>query len=434
MTRGIQPKTTIAEDTGLAGANGYQPDTVYRIPLEELSPDPNQPRVQFDGIVPLADVIQREGFRGAIGFRLACPEDGVSTPLIIVDGERRYRACQHLKLATIPGLLDTQAEPGPELRYRQATANDHGKPLTQWDWACLIRQLRDDYGLTFAKIADDLAERGLKTLSRPALSNLYRLHQLPTAAQDLVKDGWLTAAAGKYLLGTKHPDVLTSVTTELAKEVQREGAEQPTVAHIQNLIANDYRTQMIGLGSGYAKINGGWGQIEFDPKKECVKCVFRHLVTSYGRKEAFCIKEDCFREKQEVARAARVEKQAAESEQQGEPKKDKWELERERRQAHIQALEEEMPDTAESHVLAIICLHTVECCQPYDERQKDPLTLQQIATQLELAGGDTLRTMAGWILRSLHDAQLAQAAELLQIDLETVSRETDQPDPLEAQH
>ena len=71
----------------------YQKNRIYKLKIDELQPDPNQPRkhldpAEFEG---LKESIKRQGLLHPIIFRQN--EEGT---LIIVSGERRYKAIKEL--------------------------------------------------------------------------------------------------------------------------------------------------------------------------------------------------------------------------------------------------------------------------------------------------------------------------------------------------
>jgi ParB family chromosome partitioning protein len=82
----------------------YECGTLYNIALNELTPNPDQPRKVFseDEIKNLADSINDKGLLQPILVKKL--EDG---QIIIVSGERRFRAHQFLKRETIPAWFTT---------------------------------------------------------------------------------------------------------------------------------------------------------------------------------------------------------------------------------------------------------------------------------------------------------------------------------------
>ena len=101
----------------------YKKGKLYDLPIVDLKPDPNQPRKSMDpqALEELTASIKTHGIIQPILFRVAAeeigghdpnsPELGIVSPdsvvpgnLIIVAGERRFRAAQFVGLTTVPGI------------------------------------------------------------------------------------------------------------------------------------------------------------------------------------------------------------------------------------------------------------------------------------------------------------------------------------------
>ena len=85
----------------------YEKGKLYDLPLEELQPDPEQPRKYFDTVAleELKTSIQKHGVLEPVLMR----QNG-GGPLLLVSGERRYQAAKLAGCATIPALL-TDGDP-----------------------------------------------------------------------------------------------------------------------------------------------------------------------------------------------------------------------------------------------------------------------------------------------------------------------------------
>ncbi len=81
----------------------YEKGKLYDIPIIDLRPDPDQPLKFIDpeALADLTESIRLQGIIEPILFRVT-PD---SSYLIIVAGERRYRAAQDAGLFTLPGIL-----------------------------------------------------------------------------------------------------------------------------------------------------------------------------------------------------------------------------------------------------------------------------------------------------------------------------------------
>ena len=84
----------------------YEKGQLYDLPITDLKPDENQPRKHMDEIEleGLKESISKQGLLQPILFR----KDGDG--LVIVSGERRFKACEELELKTIPAMF-TDGDP-----------------------------------------------------------------------------------------------------------------------------------------------------------------------------------------------------------------------------------------------------------------------------------------------------------------------------------
>jgi len=80
----------------------YKKGKLYDLPIIDLTPDPNQPRKFMDpqALEDLAASVKLKGIIQPILFRVAAD----NPYLLIVAGERRYKAAQMAGILTIPGI------------------------------------------------------------------------------------------------------------------------------------------------------------------------------------------------------------------------------------------------------------------------------------------------------------------------------------------
>ena len=105
----VQPTTEVQVNTGDQQTTEdqesivYEKWKVYEIPVDQIQPNPNQPRQNFDpaALKELRDSIEQCGLWQPILFY----RDETTQQLVIVDGERRRRVAQELNLSTIPGVF-----------------------------------------------------------------------------------------------------------------------------------------------------------------------------------------------------------------------------------------------------------------------------------------------------------------------------------------
>lgn len=169
--------------------NAPTPVGVLEVGIDDIRANPYQPRVEFDqeSLQGLAASISALGVLQPLLVR---PADQGTFHLIA--GERRWRAARQAGLATVPVLVrhgDDQSALEEAL-----VENLHREDLNPLEEAVGIQQLMDEFGLSHADAAVRLGR------SRPAVTNLLRLLQLPTELQRLVRDGLLSAGAARAVL------------------------------------------------------------------------------------------------------------------------------------------------------------------------------------------------------------------------------------------
>jgi len=118
---------------------------IVMIPIKQIIPDPNQPRKLFvvEELEDLLKSIQLEGVR--VPLIVESNYDG--NHFLILDGERRYRACVAAKLATIPAIVETGPltfERRTQIRFnvqeQHANWNDIDKAKAIYDYKQTSKQ------------------------------------------------------------------------------------------------------------------------------------------------------------------------------------------------------------------------------------------------------------------------------------------------------
>jgi ParB family chromosome partitioning protein len=159
------------------------------IPVDLISPNPRQPRRDFDeaSLVALADSLRERGVLQPVLLR---PVAGGTYELIA--GERRWRAAQLAGFEQVPAMVRPHDDAESlELALIENMAREDLNPVEEAR-ACAL--LVEELGLT----REDVGRRVGR--SRVAVSNLLRLLELPDEVLDLLTDGALTEGHGRALL------------------------------------------------------------------------------------------------------------------------------------------------------------------------------------------------------------------------------------------
>jgi ParB family transcriptional regulator, chromosome partitioning protein len=176
------------------------------LPIELIKPNPNQPRTRIDpeSLAGLASSIEANG---VVQPLLVRPLADGSYELIA--GERRWRAATAAGLARVPAVIRDQER--AERLQVALIENMVREDLNPVEEARACAALVEDLGLS----KEDLARRIGR--SRPAVSNLIRLLDLPDEAIALLESGELSEGHGRALLGVSGNDVRRRLARDAAK-------------------------------------------------------------------------------------------------------------------------------------------------------------------------------------------------------------------------
>jgi len=165
------------------------------LPVGLIKPNPGQPRTKFDpeALSALAASIEASGIVQPLLVR-PLPDGSYE----LVAGERRWRAAQEAGLEKVPAVVREQAE--AERLQAALIENMVREDLNPVEEAKACAALVEDLGLT----KEELARRVGR--SRPAVSNLIRLLELPDEALELLESGELSEGHGRALLGVAGND------------------------------------------------------------------------------------------------------------------------------------------------------------------------------------------------------------------------------------
>ncbi|VEI13340.1 ParB/RepB/Spo0J family partition protein [Trueperella bialowiezensis] len=196
------------------------------IPVEQIMPNPRQPREIFDDdeLQELADSIKEVGVLQPIVIRPMSEEseDYPEARYELIMGERRWRATQRAGLDTIPAII-RQTDDSDLLRDA-LLENLHRSNLNALEEAAAYQQLLEDFDCTQEELSRRIAR------SRPQISNTLRLLNLPPLVQNRVAAGVLSAGHARALLGLRDPAAME----RLAQRIVAEGL---SVRQVEEIVA-----------------------------------------------------------------------------------------------------------------------------------------------------------------------------------------------------
>ncbi len=176
------------------------------LPVSLIKPNPSQPRTKFDpeALAALASSIEASGVVQPLLVR-PLPDGSYE----LVAGERRWRAAQQAGIEKVPAVVRDQEE--AERLQAALIENMVREDLNPVEEAKACDALVRELGLT----KEELARRVGR--SRPAVSNLIRLLELPDEALEMLESGDLSEGHGKALLAAPGNDVRRRLARDAAR-------------------------------------------------------------------------------------------------------------------------------------------------------------------------------------------------------------------------
>ena len=222
------PTSLTVGDTEVAQQN--------EVPISSISPNPRQPRTVFD--------------EDALNELIASiKEIGILQPPVVrrvsegryelIMGERRLRAAKAAGLTTIPVII--RQTPDNELLREALIENIHRSQLNPLEEAAAYAGLLTDFGCTHDELATKLGR------SRPLISNMLRLLNLPPTVQRKVAAGVISAGHARALLGLSDEKEIEKLANRIVAEGLSVRATEEIVAIAGPAKKNPKKKAKVGI-------------------------------------------------------------------------------------------------------------------------------------------------------------------------------------------
>ena len=182
-------------------------DEIVELPVDELRPNPYQPRKVFDEekLQELSDSIK---------------EHGVIQPIIvkkstikgyeIIAGERRVKAAKRAGLLTIPAIVRDFTD--QEMMEIALLENLQRENLNSIEEAMAYKSLIESLNLTQEELATRLGK------SRSHITNMLGLLNLPEEVKDLIVEGKLSQSHARVLSKMEDKNQITQLANKIVNE------------------------------------------------------------------------------------------------------------------------------------------------------------------------------------------------------------------------
>ena len=181
------------------------------VPVEKIYPNPNQPRKSFqeEKLIELANSIKTKGIVQPLIVR---KKKGAKESFEIVAGERRWRAAQRAQIHELPVIIKEFTD--IEVLEIAIIENVQRADLNPIEEALGYENLMKNFDHTQDGLSKEIGK------SRSHIANLLRLLNLPSAVQELLISGQLTAGHARALVTCDNPLAIAKKIISLGLSVR----------------------------------------------------------------------------------------------------------------------------------------------------------------------------------------------------------------------
>lgn len=191
------------------------------LPLDQIAPNPYQPRKEFDNdkLAELAESFKTRGMLQPILVK----KEGAGYQLVA--GERRFRAARMAGLTTAPALVLENID-ATEMLQLALIENLQRENLNPIETAQAYQSLIDQCGLTQAQLSERVGK------NRASVANTLRLLSLPENIKNLIAEGKLTEGHARAILSVADTAMRDRIAHRILSETlsvrQAEGLARTT--------------------------------------------------------------------------------------------------------------------------------------------------------------------------------------------------------------
>ncbi len=180
---------------------------INEIPIEQISPNPEQPRSNFDedSLQELASSIKELGIIQPITLR-SIGADSYQ----IISGERRFRAAKIAGLDSVPAYVRTAND--AEITEMALIENIQREDLNAIEIALTFKKLIEQYNLTQERLSERIGKK------RATVANFLRLLKLPAEVQLGLRDKRIDMGHARALLAVEKPSLQLKLYNETLKK------------------------------------------------------------------------------------------------------------------------------------------------------------------------------------------------------------------------
>jgi ParB family chromosome partitioning protein len=205
--------------------------TINEVPLDQIEPNPNQPRREFDPetLQDLANSIREIGIVQPITLRQTADDR-----YQLISGERRWRASQMVGLSTIPAYIRKIND--ENVMEMALVENIQREDLNAIEIALAYAHLLENEGMTQEKVSERVGK------SRVAVANYLRLLKLPAQVQMALQKKEIDMGHARALVALDSPSQQLKVFDQIRKNGM-------SVRQVEELVKKLKNGEDVNIGS-----------------------------------------------------------------------------------------------------------------------------------------------------------------------------------------
>tara|TARA_X000000950_G_scaffold43876_1_gene49410 strand:- start:5802 stop:6680 length:879 start_codon:yes stop_codon:yes gene_type:complete len=187
--------------------NNNQAGLISRINIKNISPNPFQPRIDFEknSLLELSNSIKEHGIIQPITVRKMGRDH-----FQIISGERRFQAGKIAQIIEIPCYIRIADD--KEMLEMAIVENIQRKDLNAIEIGLSYQRLIDECQLTHEELSNKVSK------NRSTISNFLRLLKLPTEIQKAVRDGEISMGHARAILSLKNNSEMIDAFLKIKSE------------------------------------------------------------------------------------------------------------------------------------------------------------------------------------------------------------------------
>jgi ParB family chromosome partitioning protein len=212
--------------------DGVSVDVLAKIPVGKISPNPYQPRTEFDPIA--LDELKKSILENGLIQPITVRRSG-SDNYELISGERRLRSCKEIGIREVPAYI-IKVDTKEAMLALALIENIQREKLNAIEVANAYKRLMEECNLTQEEIAEKVGK------DRTTVTNFIRLLKLPLKVQ---------ASLAKDEITTGHARALINLTSEiqqielLEKMIKHSYSVRKVEAEVRKILSPKRKTKVV---------------------------------------------------------------------------------------------------------------------------------------------------------------------------------------------